>query len=66
MKALYDKLEMCLNPLHPEQHTELVNVATGENVTHPAVNTDNAIQEARREDEADDVIESSWPARFHT
>ena len=49
-KSLHDKLEMCINPLDPEQHTGLVNVAIGESVTHPAVNVDNAIQEA------DDVI----------
>ncbi len=38
------KLELCINPLNPEQHADgLVNIVTGKVVTHPQVNVDNAI-----------------------
>ena len=46
-KALHDKLEVCINPIDPEQYTVFVNVATGVIVTHPAVNVDNAIQKGK-------------------
>ena len=63
MKGLHDKLEVCIHPLDPEQHTGLVNDVTGESVTHPAVNVDNAIQEGNKQMA---LFESSWPAGFYT
>ena len=62
-KALHHKLEVCINPIDPEQHTWLVNVATGESVSHPAVNVDNATQEGKK---PITLFESSWSAGFHT
>ena len=51
-KALHDKLEVCINPLDPERHTGLVNVAIGE--------CDSPSSQCRqcntRRQEADDVI----------
>ena len=40
-----------------------MNVDTGESVTHPAVNVDNAIQEGKKQMM---LFESSSPAGFHT
>ena len=62
-KAFHDKYEVCINPIYPEQQTWLVNVATGESVTHPAVNIDNALQEGKKQMT---LFESRWPAEFHT
>ena len=62
-KALHDKLEVCINPFNPEQYTWILNFATGESVTHPAVNVDNTIQEGKKQMT---LFESSWPAGFHT
>ena len=42
-KALRDKLEVCIDPLNTENNQEgLVNIVTGQVLTHSSVNVDNA------------------------
>ena len=42
-KALRDKLEVCIDPLHPEDNQQgLVNIVTGQVLTHTSLNIDNA------------------------
>ena len=44
-KALRDKLEVCIDPLHPEDNQQgLVNIVTGQVLTHPSLNFDNATE----------------------
>ena len=62
-KTLQEKLELCINPLDPEQHPQaLVNVVTGKVVTNPSVNVSNALQLGRAQMEN---FEDSWPNGFH-
>ena len=42
-KAHRDKLEVCIDPLHPEDNQQgLVNIVTGQVLTHTSLNIDNA------------------------
>ena len=42
-KALRDKLEVCIDPVNTENNQEgLVNIVTGQVLTHSSVNVDNA------------------------
>ena len=41
---LREKIELCVNPLEPDEHGEgLVNIATGQVISHPAINVENAV-----------------------
>ena len=62
-KALRDKLEVCIDPLHSEHHQEgLVNIVTGQVSTHPSLNVDNAVHLGTKQMES---FEKGWPASFH-
>ena len=62
-KTLREKLELCINPLDPEQHPQaLVNVVTGKVVTNPSLNVSNALQLEIAQMEH---FEGSWPNGFH-
>lgn len=63
-KALREKLSMVIDPLDPEQHLKdgLVNIVTGNVVSDPKVNVDQAIAIAVAEMNA---FEAGWPASFH-
>ena len=44
-RALRDKLEACIDPLHPEDNQQcLVNIVTGQVSSHPSLNVDNATE----------------------
>ena len=45
---LRDKLEMCIDPLQCEENEGLVNIVTGQVLTHPALNVDNAMELGRK------------------
>ena len=41
---LREKIELCVNPLEPDEHGDgLVNIATGQVISHPAINVENAV-----------------------
>ena len=62
-KALRDKLELCIDPLHSEDNQEsLVNIVTGQVLTHPSLNVDNAVELGSKEMEE---FQRTWPASFH-
>ena len=57
-KALRDKLELCKDPLDPEQHPDgLMNIVTGQVVNHSKVQLLEKIQM--------ESFERSWPGGFH-
>ena len=62
-KALRDKLEVCIDPLHPEDNQPgLVNIVTGQVLAHPSLNVDNATELGTKQMEE---FERTWPASFH-
>ena len=62
-KALRDKLEVCIDPLHPEDNQQgLVNIVTGQVLSHPSLNVDNATELGTKQMEE---FERTWPASFH-
>ena len=62
-KALRDKLEVCIDPLHPEDNQQgLVNIVTGQVLTHPSLNVDNATELGTKQMEE---FERTWPATKH-
>ena len=63
-QELRQKLELCIDPLDPEQHPPegLVNIVTGMVVNHPSVNAHNAVQLGKTKMEA---FENTWPESFH-
>ena len=62
-KALRDKLEVCIDPLHPEDNQQgLVNIVTGQVLTHPSLNVDHATELGTKHMEE---FERTWPATFH-
>ena len=62
-KALRDKLELCIDPLDPEQHPDgLMNIVTGQVVSHSSVNVDKAQLLGNTQMES---FECSWPGEFH-
>ena len=62
-KALRDKLEVCIDPLHLEDNQQgLVNIVTGQVLTHPSQNVDNATELGTKQMEE---FERTWPASFH-
>ena len=61
-KALRDKLEVCIDLLHPEENKQgLVNIVTGQVLTHPSLNIDNATELRTKQVEE---FEQTWPASF--
>ena len=62
-KSLHDKLELCIDPLDPDQHSDgLVNIVTGQVVSHPSVNVEKAVQLGKTQME---TFKQSWPYEFH-
>ena len=62
-KALRDKLEVCIDPLHPEDNQQgLENIVTGQVLTHPSLNVDHATELGTKHMEE---FERTWPASFH-
>ena len=62
-KALRDKLEVCIDPLHPEDNQQgLVNIVTGQVLTHSSLNVDNATELGTKQMEE---FERTWPASCH-
>ena len=62
-KALRDKLELCIDPLDPEQHPDgLMNIVTGQVVNHSSVNVDKAQLLGKTQIES---FERSWNGGFH-
>ena len=59
---LRDKLEMCIDPLQCEENEGLVNIVTGQVLTHPALNVDNAMELGRKMMEE---FQGMWPSSFH-
>ena len=61
-KELHNKLEVCINPLHPEQHMCCEHCHRGicDLSSSPC---DNAIQEGKKQIA---LFEGSWSAGFHT
>ena len=61
--ALRDKLEVCIDPLHPEDNQQgLVNIVTGQVLSHPSLNVDNATELGTKQMEE---FERTWPVSFH-
>ena len=62
-KALRDKLELCIDLLDPEQHSDgLMNIVTGQVVNHSSVNVDKVQLLVKTQMES---FERSWPGGFH-
>ena len=62
-KSLRDKLEVCIDPLHPEENQQgLLNIVTGHVLTHLSINVDNATEFGTKQMEE---FERTWPASFH-
>ena len=62
-KALRDKLEVCIDPLNTENNQEgLVNIVTGQVLTHSSVNVDNAPELGEQQMEE---FERGLPDSFH-
>lgn len=62
-KNLRDKLEVCIDPLHSENYKDrLVNIVTGQVLSHPSLNVDNAIALGTAQMVE---FERTWPASFH-
>ena len=62
-KALRDKLEVCIDPLNTENNQEgLVNIVTGQVLTHSSVNVDNAPELGEQQM---DEFERGLPDSFH-
>ena len=60
---LRHKLELCINPLKPDQHTDgIINIATGQVINHPAINIDAAYELGKTAMEA---FEQSLPGGFY-
>ena len=48
-QGIKQKLDACIDPLNEYQHTDkLVNIVTGQVISNPSVNVDNAIQIGRK------------------
>ena len=61
--ALRDKLEVCIDPLHPEDNQQgLVTIVTGQVLTHLSLYVDNATELGTKQM---DEFERTWPASFH-
>ena len=61
--ALCDKLELCIYPLDPEQHSDrLMNIVTGQVVNHSSVNVEKAQLLGKTQMES---FERSWPGGVH-
>ena len=62
--SLRKKLELCIDPLDPEQHPRdgRVNIGTGEGVYHPSVNADQAVALGKQQCEE---FEAGWPDSFY-
>ena len=62
-KALSNKLELCIDPLDPEQHPDgLMKIVTGQIMNHSSVNVDKAQLLGKTQMES---FERSWPGGFH-
>ena len=62
-KAVRNKLELCIDPLDPEQHPDgVMNIVTGQVVNHSSVNVDKAQLLGKTQVES---FERSWPGGFH-
>ena len=63
-QELRQKLELCIDPLDPEQHPPegLVNVVTVMVVDQPSVSSHNAVQLGKTKMER---FENAWPESFH-
>ena len=56
-------MEVCIDQLHPEDNQHgLVNIVTGQVLTHPSLNVDNATELRTKQMEE---VERTWPASFH-
>ncbi len=54
---------MCIDPLHPKDNQQgIVNIVTGQVLTHPSLNIDNADELGTKQM---DEFERTWPASFH-
>ena len=63
-KALREKLDLCIDPLNPDEHPSgLVNVVTGEVMRNEAINVDQAIELGKKQQEE---FEAKWPESFYT
>ena len=62
--TLRDKLNLCIDPLDPDQHSSdgLVNIVTSMVVTHPSVNVHNAVKLGQTQIES---FKKTWPEGFH-
>jgi len=61
--ALCEKLSLCVDPLDPKLHPDgLINIATGQFVTHPSVNVEKAVQLGQAQME---TFEQHLPDGFH-
>ena len=57
------KLDACIDPLNENQHTDkLVNIVTGQVISSPSVNADNAVLLGKAQM---DDFENGWPESFH-
>ena len=62
-KVWRDKLEVCIDPLQTENNQEgLVNIVTGQVLTHPSLNVDNAPELGTQQMEE---FERGLPGSFH-
>ncbi|KAG1656584.1 hypothetical protein GQR58_023837 [Nymphon striatum] len=62
-KNLDEKLKLCIDPLDVDQPSDgLVNIVTGQIVTHSAVNVDMSLKLGKTQME---LFERSWPNGFH-
>ena len=62
-QGIKQKLDVCIDHLNEYQHTnKSVNIVTGQVISDPSVNIDNAIQIGRAQMEQ---FENGWPESFH-
>ena len=61
--SLLEKLELCIDPLDPEQHPRdgIGNIVTGEVVYHTSLNSDQAVALGKQQCEE---FETGWPDSF--
>jgi hypothetical protein len=61
-RNLYEKLELSIDPLSSNQNSGLVNFVTGQVISQPAINVDNALKSGKTQMES---FEQSWPDGFY-
>jgi hypothetical protein len=61
-QGLRDKLELCTDPLDPKHPKGLLNIVTGQILTHQSINVDTAAAIGHTQMQS---FEESWPAGFH-